>query len=215
MLVWNKGSDKVENLTKKQESVLQVIKKFLAEKGFSPTIRELCELFDLKSTATMFVHVKKLEEKGYIKQTKNKFRTIELNVPNEYLQTNDSIVEVPLLGKVAAGNPIEAIENPNEFISLPASLIPRNKEIFTLEVNGDSMINAGIFDSDIVIVERKENANNGEIVVAMDDNNSVTLKRYYKESDHIRLQPENDNMSAIILKNVSILGKAIGLYRKI
>jgi len=209
------GSDSVEKLTKKQEKVLQVIKKYLAENGYSPTIRELCEIFELKSTATMFVHVKKLEEKGYLKQTKSKFRTIELNVPNEYLENNNEIITVPLLGKVAAGNPIEAIERPNEYISLPSSLIPKNKEIFTLEVNGDSMINAGIHDNDIVIVEKKKTANNGEIVVALDENNSVTLKRFYKEKDYIRLEPENDNMSSIILKNAYILGKAIGLYRKI
>ena len=205
----------MEALTKKQENVLKTIKKFLAKNGFSPTIRELCEISNLKSTATMFVHVKKLEEKGYLKQTKNKFRTIELIVPNEYAKTNNDIISVPLLGKVAAGNPIEAIERPNEFMDLPSNLIPKNKEIFTLEVTGDSMINAGIFNNDIVIVERKENANNGEIVVALDENNCATLKRFYKEKDHVRLQPENDTMAPIILKNASILGKAIGLYRSI
>ena len=205
----------MEKLTVKQEEILTVIKKFIAEKGYAPTIRELCKLCNLSSTATMFVHLKNLMNKGYISQTENKFRTIELNVPNEYAKNNDSVIEVPLLGKVAAGNPIEAIENPNEFFNLPKELVPNDTEVFTLEVNGESMINAGIMDSDIVIVKRQPNANNGEIVVAMTDENEVTLKRFYKEKDHVRLQPENDYLEPIILNNVTILGKAIGLYRKI
>ena len=206
----------MEQLTDKQEKILTVIKKFIAENGYAPTIRELCNLCGLSSTATMFVHLKNLTNKGYIKQTENKFRTIELNVPNEYnSKNNDSVVEVPLLGKVAAGNPIEAIENPDNYFSLPKELIPQNNEVFTLEVNGKSMINVGIFDGDIVIVKKQNVANNGEIVVALTEENEVTLKRFYKEKDHIRLQPENDFLDPIILPNVKILGKAIGLYRKI
>ena len=204
----------MEKLTVKQEQIMDEIKKFIAKKGYSPSIRELCDLCGLSSTATMFVHLKNLTNKGYINQTESKFRTIELNVPNEYDKRNN-IIEVPLLGKVAAGNPIEAIENPNEFFSLPKELVPQNTEVFTLEVNGESMINAGILDDDIVIVKRQKEANNGEIVVAMTDENEVTLKRFYKEKDHIRLQPENDLLEPIILNNVTILGKAIGLYRKI
>ncbi len=205
----------MEKLTDKQEKILTVIKKFIAEKGYAPTIRELCNLCGLSSTATMFVHLKNLTNKGYIKQTENKFRTIELNVPNEYSKNNDSVVEVPLLGKVAAGNPIEAIENPDNYFSLPKELIPQNNEVFTLEVNGESMINIGIYDGDIIIVKKQNIANNGEIVVALTNDNEVTLKRFYKEKDHIRLQPENDFLDPIILPNVTILGKAIGLYRKI
>lgn len=205
----------MEKLTSKQEKILDTIKKFIAEKGYAPTIRELCKLCNLNSTATMFVHLKNLTKKGYISQTESKFRTIELTVPNEYIKNDDSVVNVPLLGKVAAGNPIEAIENPNEYFSLPKELIPMNHDVFTLEVSGDSMINIGIFDGDIVIVKRDRTANNGEIVVAMTDENEVTLKRFYKEKDHIRLQPENDYLEPIILNNVTILGKAIGLYRKI
>lgn len=205
----------MEKLTNKQEEILTVIKKFIAEKGYAPTIRELCKLCNLSSTATMFVHLKNLTNKGYISQTESKFRTIELNVENEYIKKNDNVIEVPLLGKVAAGNPIEAIENPNEFFSLPKELVPNNTEVFTLEVNGESMINAGILDDDIVIVKKQPNANNGEIVVAMTEDNEVTLKRFYKENGHIRLQPENDLLEPIILNNVTILGKAIGLYRKI
>lgn len=204
----------MEKLTAKQEKILNVIKKFISEKGYAPTIRELCALCNLSSTATMFVHLKNLTDKGYIKQTASKFRTIELNVPNEYNLINDSIIEVPLLGKVAAGNPIEAIENPDEYFNLPKELVPNNTEVFTLVVNGESMINIGILDGDIVIVKKQKTANNGEIVVAMTDENEVTLKRFYKENDHIRLQPENDNLDPIILNNCTILGKAIGLYRK-
>ena len=205
----------MEKLTKKQEEIMTQIKKFMADKGYAPTIRELCNLCNLSSTATMFVHLKNLTNKGYINQTENKFRTIELNVFNEYDKKNENVMEVPLLGKVAASNPIEAIENPNEFFNLPSYLVPQNTEVFTLTVNGDSMINAGIYDDDIVIVKKQKNANNGEIVVAMTDENEVTLKRFYKEKDHIRLQPENDALEPIILNNVTILGKAIGLYRKI
>lgn len=205
----------MEKLTNKQEIILTNIKKFMAEKGYAPTIRELCKICNLNSTATMFVHLKNLTKKGYINQTESKFRTIELNVPNEYAIKDEEVVSVPLLGKVAAGNPIEAIENPNEYFSLPKEFVPKNHEVFTLEVNGESMINVGIFDGDIVIVKKQSNASNGEIVVAMTDENEVTLKRFYKENDHIRLQPENDFLEPIILNNVTILGKAIGLYRKI
>lgn len=205
----------MEKLTNKQEQILTTIKKFVAKNGYSPSIRELCSLCNLSSTATMFVHLKNLTTKGYINQAGSKSRTIELNVPNEYDKKNDNIISVPLLGKVAAGNPIEAIERPNEFFSLPKELVPLNNEVFTLEVNGDSMINIGIFDNDIVIVKKCNTATNGDIVVAMTDENEVTLKRFFKETNHIRLQPENDYLEPIILNNVTILGKAIGLYRKI
>jgi repressor LexA len=189
----------MEKLTSKQSEILTVIKKFIADKGYAPTIRELCSLCNLSSTATMFVHLKNLTKKGYINQTESKFRTIELNVPNEFDKSHENVIDVPLLGKVAAGNPIEAIENPNELFSLPKELVPNNTEVFTLLVNGESMINAGILDQDIVIVKRQKDANNGEIVVAMTDENEVTLKRFYKEKNHIRLQPENDALEPIIL----------------
>ena len=127
---------------------------------------------------------------------------------------NEELVKVPLLGKITAGSPIEAIERPNEFFNLPASLIPAKETIFTLNVSGESMINAGIFDGDIVIVQKQNTARNGDIVVAMTNEFEVTLKTFYKEKDHIRLQPENDTMTPIIFDNVTILGKAIGLYRK-
>lgn len=200
------------NLTKKQELVLNYIKEYIAIHNYPPAIRDICEGLNLNSPATVHAHIENLKKKGYLKTNTSKNRAIELLVTNEYLQ-ND-IVTVPLLGKVTAGNPIEAIENPDEFLSLPSYLVPKRKEVFTLEVYGNSMINAGIFDKDIVIVERANTANNGDIVVALNDENEVTLKRFYKEKDYFRLQPENDFMTPIILKNVTILGKAIGLYRK-
>ena len=205
----------MEKLTDRQNYILQVLKKLIAKKGYPPTVREIGEAAHLSSPATIHFHLNKLEEKGYIKKRDNKNRTIEILVPNEYLEKGDGIVEVPLLGKVTAGTPIEAIENPNEYFSLPVELVPSKETIFTLKVSGESMINAGILDGDIVIVQKQRIARNGEIIVAMTEENEVTLKRYFKEEDHIRLQPENDTMAPIILPNCTILGKAIGLYRKI
>ena len=205
----------MEKLTNQQEKMLDIIKKYVVAHGYSPTVRELCQEMNLSSTATVQVHLNNLEKKGYIKKEESKNRTIEILVDNEYEIKNELITEVPLLGKITAGNPIEAIERPDEYFSLPSYLIPKNKEVFTLLVSGESMINAGILDGDIVIVERKNTANNGEIVVAMTDENEVTLKTFYKEKDHFRLQPENDTMAPFIMDNVTILGKAIGLYRKI
>ena len=204
----------MEKLTAKQERVLESLKKYLAKKGYPPTVRELCNLTDLSSTATVQVHLDHLEEKGYIKRDRVKNRTIELLVPNEYDIKNDTVVSLPLLGKVTAGSPIEAIERPNEFFDVPAFMINPKRETFSLNVSGDSMINAGIYDDDIVLVERTPIAHNGEIVVAMNDDNEVTVKTFYKEKDHIRLQPENDTMEPIILNNATILGKVVGLYRK-
>lgn len=204
----------MEKLTKRQEDILTVIKKLMAENGYPPTVREIGKKANLSSPATIFFHLTKLEEKGYIKKGGNKNRTISLLVPNEYDEKNESVVSVPLLGKVTAGTPIEAIEVPNEFFDLPAGLIPKNKDIFTLKVSGESMINVGIYDGDILVVERKNTANNGETVVAMNNENEVTVKTFYKEKDHFRLQPENDTMEPIILNEVTILGKAIGLYRR-
>ena len=202
-------------LTKRQQEILDFIKTFMVKHGFPPTIREIGEALDISSPATIHAHLKNLEARGVIKRNDTKNRAIELLVKNEYEPQNELIIDVHLLVKITAGSPIEAIERPDEFFSLPAYLIPNNKEVFTLLVSGTSMINAGILDGDIVIVERKNTARNGEIVVAMTDENEVTLKTFYKEKDYFRLQPENDTMEPIILKNVTVLGKAIGLYRKI
>ncbi len=205
----------MENLTKRQEDTLNVIKKFIATHGYPPTVREIGKILNLSSPATIQVHLTSLAEKGYIAKGDNRNRTIELKVDNEFAKQEELAINIPLLGKITAGNPIEAIENPEETFTLPTYLIPKGKDVFALNVSGESMINAGIHDGDIVIIERQNNAHNGEIVVAMNDENEVTLKTFYKEKDHIRLQPENDTMEPIILDNVSILGKAIGLYRKI
>lgn len=201
-------------LTKRQKDILEYIKKFSAQKKYPPSIREIAANFSLSSPATAHVHVKKLIEKGYLKRGKGSNHLLELQVPNEFEKQGDDIIVVPLLGKVTAGNPIEAIEVPDEVISLPSYLLPKKKEVFTIKVEGDSMINVGIYDKDVVIVERTNIAKNGDIVIAMDEENQVTIKTYYKEKDYIRLQPENDYMLPIILKEATILGKAIGLYRK-
>ena len=202
------------DLTSKQKEVLTFIKKFQAENKYPPSVRQICSALELRSPATVHAHIQNIIDKGYLKRSKQGNHLIELLVPNEFEMHGEDIVSVPLLGKVTAGSPIEAIEMPNEFFSLPTYLIPKHKEVFTLEVSGDSMINAGIFDGDIIIVERCNTAKNGEKVVAMNDENEVTLKTFYKENGYFRLQPENDFMNPIILKNVTILGKAIGLYRK-
>ena len=205
----------MEKLTDKQKQMLETLKKFIAKNGYPPTVRELGKELDLSSPATTHFHLSKLESKGYITKGKGKNRTLELLVPNEFLENNDSVVDVALIGTITAGSPIEAIENPDEYFSVPVNLIPKKKEIFALNVKGTSMINKGIRDGDIVLIEKNKTANNGEIVAAMTSENEVTLKTFYKEQNHIRLQPENDTMAPIILDNVTILGKAVGLYRKI
>ena len=184
----------MEKLTTRQEFILKAIKKLIAENGYPPTVREIGKLTNLSSPATIHFHIEKLAEKGYIKKDSTKNRTLELLVPNEYLEQNEDVIKVPLLGKVTAGTPIEAIETPDEVFSLPRELIPKNKEI--------------------LIVERTNVAKNGDTVVAMNEDNEATVKTFYKENGYFRLQPENDTMQPIILKTVTILGKVIGLYRK-
>ena len=206
-----------KDLTKKQEETLTFIKKYMVSHGFPPSVREICAGMGLSSPATAHTHLKELETKGFIRKQNSKFRTIELLVDNEFEEKKEKedVVSVPLLGKISCGNPIEAIENLDEFFTLPASLIPARESIFTLKCSGDSMINVGIYDNDIVIIQKQSTAKNGDIVAAMTEENEVTLKTFYKEKDHIRLQPENDALSPIILNNCIILGKAIGIYRKL
>lgn len=204
----------LELLTYRQQQILNTIKKFIAKNGYPPTVREIGTILNLSSPATTHFHLEKLETKGYIKKNKTKNRSIELLVPNEYLNKNNDITNIALIGTITAGNPIEAIENPNEYFSIPTNIIPKKGEVFALHVKGESMINKGINDGDIVIIQKCKNANNGDIVAAMTDDYEVTLKTFYKEKKYIRLQPENDNMLPIILNNITILGKAIGLYRK-
>lgn len=205
-----------KNITKRQEDVLTYIKKYVVEHGYPPSTREIGAALGLSSPATVHTHLKKLEDAGCIRKTNSKFRTIEIVGENEYAKKEEEeLVKVPLLGRISCGNPIEAIENPDDWFTLPASLIPARETIFTLKASGESMINKGIYDGDIVIVQKQKVARNGEIVVAMTDDNEVTLKTFYKEKDHIRLQPENDTMDPIILDNCTVLGKAIGLYRSL
>ena len=204
----------MEQLTKRQEDILKALMKFMAKHGYPPTVREIGTMLNLSSPATTHFHLNKLEEKGYIRKYEAKNRALELLVRNEYLEKDDNVVDIPLLGKVTAGSPIEAIEVPDEYFSVPAAMINTKKEMFSLRVSGESMINVGIYDGDIIIVERKNTANNGEKVVAMTEDNEVTVKTYYKENGYFRLQPENDTMAPIILDKVNILGKVVGLYRK-
>ena len=202
----------MDDLTKKQGEVLKFVKEFMVSHGYPPTVREIGEALGLSSPATTHSHLKGLEEKGYIRKNGSKNRAIELLVDNEYAKKNEEIVEVPLLGKITAGNPIEAIENPGEYFSLPAYLIPKQKEVFTLKVSGESMINAGIMDGDKVVIHKQDTAENGQIVAALIDD-SATIKRFYKENGHYRLQPENPTMEPIIVDHVTIIGKVVGLIR--
>ena len=204
----------MEKLTDRQYDILQIIKKLIAKNGYPPTVREIGDEAKLSSPATIHFHLTKLVKKGYIKKGSGTNRTIEVLVDNEYLDDEDEVVKVPLLGKVTAGTPIEAIERPDETFALPAELLGNKKEIFTLKVSGESMINVGIYDGDILIVERQNTAKNGDTVVAMNKDNEATVKTFYKENGYFRLQPENDTMDPIILDEVTILGKVVGLYRK-
>ena len=203
-----------KKITKKQKQVLDYIKQYQAKNKFPASVREICRALNLSSPATVHTHINNLTSKGYLKRCDNGSRNLEILVPNEYENIDEKVINVPLLGKITAGNPIEAIEVPNEVFPLPTYLVPNKKEVFTLKVDGDSMINAGIHSNDVVIIERRSNAINGDIVAAMNDENEVTLKTFYKEDGYFRLQPENDFMARIILPNVTIVGKAIGLYRK-
>ena len=206
----------MEKLTDRQQDILQIIKKLTAKKGYPPTVREIGEEANLHSPATIHFHLMQLVKKGYISKEDGSNRTIEILVPNEYLDEQEDVVKVPLLGKVTAGTPIEAIEHPDETFALPVELVGNKKEVFTLRVSGESMINVGIYDGDILIVERQQSANNGETVVAMNKDNEATVKNFYKENGHFRLQPENDTMEPIIVPQdspFSIVGRVIGLYR--
>ena len=151
----------MEKLTKRQQDTLNFVKEYMVSHGYPPTVREIGKALDVSSPATIHAHLKNLEDKGFIKKEDSKNQAIELLVENEYQQKDENIIEVPLLGKITAGNPIDAIEMPNEFFSLPSYLVPNNKEVFTLLVDGESMINAGIYDGDIVIVEKRNTAHNG------------------------------------------------------
>ena len=171
-------------------------------------------MVNLNSTATVHFHISNLIKKGFLTQQKGGNRTLEVVGDNEYVENEENIAAIPLVGRVSCGNLIEAIEVKDNLFYVPINLIEKRHEVFALEVVGDSMINVGIYDKDTVLVERKKEAYNGEIVVVLDEEGFATIKRFYKEKDHIRLVPENDNYSDIILNNCEIVGKVIGLYRQ-
>ena len=197
-------------ITDKQREILEYIKETILAKGYPPAVREICEAVHLKSTSSVHSHLETLEKNGYIRRDPTKPRTIEI-LDDDFALTRREMVQVPIIGTVAAGMPILAEENIEDFMPIPAEMLP-NKEIFMLKVKGESMIEAGIYNNDKVIVAKQPTAENGDKVVALLDD-GATVKTFYKEQGHIRLQPENASMDPIIVDDVQILGKVIGLFR--
>lgn len=200
-------------LSKRQQDILDFIKLEVKAKGYPPSVREIGEAVGLASSSTVHGHLARLESKGLIRRDPTKPRAIEILQLEEEQIPRQNTVNVPLVGKVTAGLPISAVENIEEYFPLPENLVPADEHVFMLEIVGESMIEAGILDGDYVIVRQQQTANNGDIVVAMTEENEATVKRFFKERDYFRLQPENSSMEPIILRQVSILGKVIGLYR--
>lgn len=198
------------DLSSRQLEILKYIKKEIKQKGYPPAVREIGEAVGLSSSSTVHNHLNQLENKGYIKRDPTKPRAIEVIDP--YMKPAKETVDIPLLGQVTAGLPILAVENIEDYYPLPLDFVRQGEDVFMLKVRGDSMINAGIMDGDIVVVRKQNTAVNGEIVVALLDD-EATVKRFFKESQHIRLQPENERYEPIISTGVVILGKVIGLYR--
>ena len=197
-------------ITDKQKEILEYIRDTILAKGYPPAVREICEAVHLKSTSSVHSHLETLEKNGYIRRDPTKPRTIEI-LDDDFALTRREMVNVPVIGTVAAGMPILAEENIEDYMPIPVEMLP-NKEVFMLKVKGESMIEAGIFNNDKVIVAKQATANNGEMVVALVED-SATVKTFYKENGHIRLQPENSSMDPIIVDDVQILGKVIGLFR--
>ena len=197
-------------ITDKQREILEYIKEMILKKGYPPAVREICEAVHLKSTSSVHSHLESLEKNGYIRRDPTKPRTIEI-LDDDFALTRRELVNVPVIGTVAAGVPILAEQNIEDYLPIPAEILP-NKEVFMLKVKGNSMIEAGIYNGDKVIVAKQPNAENGDKVVALVDD-SATVKTFYKENGHFRLQPENSSMDPIILGQVEILGKVIGLFR--
>ncbi len=197
-------------ITLKQSEILEYIKKEILNKGYPPSVREICEAVQLKSTSSVHSHLETLEKNGYIRRDPTKPRAIEIT-DDMFNLTRREVVNVPILGRVAAGQPILATENIENYFPIPTEFVP-NQEVFMLCVKGDSMINAGIFDGDKILVRKQPDASNGDMIVALLDD-SATVKTYYKENGHYRLQPENDTMEPIIVDEVSILGVVFGVFR--
>ena len=203
-----------EGIGKRQKEILEVIKKSILERGFPPSVREICDAVNLKSTSSVHAHLETLERYGYIRRDPTKSRTIEI-VDNDFAVGRQEMTSLPVIGDVAAGTPILAEQNITGYFPLPTEVLPKGlgaEEAYILKVHGDSMINAGIFDGDRIFVRSTSDAKNGDIVVAMVDD-SATVKTFYKENGHIRLQPENDDMEPIIVSNCVILGKVFGVLR--
>lgn len=199
----------IEGKRDKQTEIYEFLKSYILDKGYPPTVREICEAVDLRSTSTVHGHLSRLAKKGLIRRDPTKPRAIELIRDSI---TKKEIIDIPIVGKITAGLPILAVENIEDTFSLPLNYVRHKNELFMLNVSGESMIEAGILDGDLAIIEKISTAENGEIVVALIDN-EATLKRFFKEKDYIRLQPENSSMRPIIVKDCQILGKLVGIYR--
>ena len=197
-------------ITPKQQEILDYLKNEILSKGYPPSVREICEAVGLKSTSSVFSHLEKLEKNGYIRRDPTKPRAIEI-IDENFNLTRREVVNVPILGNVAAGEPILAIQNIDNYFPIPSEYMP-NEQSFLLKVKGESMINAGIFDGDLILVKEQHVCNNGDMVVALVED-SATVKTFYKEDGHIRLQPENDPMDPIIVSDCQILGKVFGVFR--
>ncbi len=197
-------------ITEKQSQILEYIKSEILNKGYPPSVRDICQAVNLKSTSSVHSHLETLEKNGYIRRDPTKPRTIEI-IDDNFNLVRREVVNVPMVGTVAAGQPILAIENIDSYFPIPAEYMP-NEETFMLKVKGESMINAGILEGDHILVKRQNYAKNGDMVVALVDD-SATVKTFYKEDGHIRLQPENDYMEPIILPDVEIIGKVFGVFR--
>ena len=197
-------------ITKKQEEILEFIKEEILEKGYPPTVREICETVGLRSTSSVHSHLNTLEKNGFIRRDPTKPRAIEI-CDDSFQMVRTEMVSMPIVGRVAAGEPILAQQNIEEYFPVPAEVLPGG-ESFMLRVHGESMINAGILDGDLIMVNSVNTARNGDMVVALVDD-SATVKTFYKENGHIRLQPENDTMDPIIVPDCTILGKVIGVFR--
>lgn len=201
-----------KKISQKQQEILDYIKACILKKGYPPAVREICEAVHLKSTSSVHSHLETLERNGYIRRDPTKPRAIEV-LDNQFSTQRREAVQVPIIGTVAAGQPILAEQNIEEYFPIPSEYLPAGREVFILRVKGESMINAGIFNGDQVIVQQMNIAENGDIVVALLDD-SATVKRFYRENGHYRLQPENDTMEPIIVSDVQILGKVVGLFRR-
>ncbi len=201
----------VSGLTARQRAILEFIRKNIREKGYPPSVREIGEAVGLASSSTVHGHLERLQQKGYLRRDPTKPRALELLVDDE--EPGD-VVLAPIVGRVTAGLPIAALEDIEGYLPLPRDFAKAD-QVFALRVIGDSMINAGIYDGDLAIVRRQTSADNGDIVVAMTDEDEATVKRFYREDGRVRLQPENDEMPALYFPKVTVLGKVIGIFRHI